>query len=144
MVTNKKRLTAAISLMMVLVMALTLTGCGGGGASSVVNTFFDSIDKQDVDKFLSCFEEDFADEIREYADDDTIKDELETLDEMLADEFGKNWRKELKVGKAEQVDKDDDVAYYEVEVTMDDEDTTFDVIKVNGKYYLDDSALGVF
>jgi len=142
MKTTKKRLTVAVSVMMVLVFAITMTGCGGGGASSVVNAFFDAIDKQDVKKFYNCFEEDVAEMLREFVDDDMMKDQLEMLDEILTDEYGKNWRSKIKVGKAEEVDKDGDVTYYEVKVTMEDEDDYIPVVKIKGKYYIDQDAMG--
>lgn len=141
--TNRKRLVAAVSVILVLVFAFTMTGCGGGNAGSVVNTFFDAIDKQDVKKFYSCFEKDMVDDLKDYFDDDDLKDMLEEMDEMLTDEYGKNWRKKVKVGKAEKVDKDDDITYYEVEVSIDGEDEEYiEVIKVKGKYYLDEDAFG--
>lgn len=140
---NKKRLAAAISIIMVVAFAFTMTGCGGGGgASGVVNAFFDSIDKHDVKKFLNCFEEDIYEDILSYIGEDYLKDTLEMMDEIFSDEFGKNWRKQVKVGKAEEIDKDGSITYYEVEVTLDGETEYIQVVKIKGKYYIDDGAMG--
>lgn len=144
MMKRSRKLSAAVSVILVIAFALAVTGCGGGGASAVVKTFFDAIDKQDVKAFLSCFQGDVVDMLTSFMDEDDIEEQLELLDELLADEFGKNWRKELKVGKAEEVDKDKDVTYYDVEFSIDDEEEYIQVIKVKGKYYLDDGAFDLF
>lgn len=144
MMKRSRKLSAAVSVILVIAFALAVTGCGGGGASAVVKTFFDAIDKQDVKAFLSCFQDDVVDMLTSFMDEDDIEEQLELLDELLADEFGKNWRKELKVGKAEEVDKDKDVTYYDVEFSIDDEEEYIQVIKVKGKYYLDDGAFDLF
>ncbi len=145
---NKRIITTTLSLFLVVLMALTMVSCGGDSGSSsgsgskgspkdVVNTFFDSIDKQDAKKFLGCFEKDVQKEILEYTDEDEIEDQLKDLDEMLEDEFGKSWRKKIKVTGSEKVDTDDDITYYEVTVEFDEDEETMTVLKIKNKYYID-------
>lgn len=145
---NRKRLTLIIATLLVAAMALTLVGCGGssGSPKALLESFFDSIDKQDVNKFLNCFEKDTREDLLDEVDKDEIKDLLEELDGTLADEFGDKWRKQIKIGKAEKGDTDDDITYYDVEITMKDEDgeeseDTIQVIKFKGKYYLDENSM---
>jgi len=136
--TNRKRLAAVFAVIMILAVAITMTGCGGGNASGVVNAFFDSIDKHDVDKFFSCFQDDAVKQMKAFVSEEM----LEMMDELLSDQFGDNWRKKVKVGKAEEVDKDDDATYYEVKVTLEGDDDYIPVVKVKGKFYLDQNAMG--
>lgn len=146
---NKRIITTALSLLLVVLMALTMVSCGGSGSSSssssgskgspkdVVNTFFDSIDKHDAKKFIGCFEKDVQKDILEYTDLDEIEEELADLDEMLEDEYGKSWRKKVKVTGSEKVDTDDDITYYEVTVEFEDEEEVMTVLKIKNKYYID-------
>lgn len=140
---NRKRIAAAISLILVVAFVLTMTACGGGGggAAGVVNDFFDAIEKHDVKKFLNCFEKEKREDIQDLYDDDKIEEQLEMLDEMYKAYGGKNWRKKIKVGKAEEVDKDGGITYYEVEVEFNGEEDYIDVVKVKGKYYIDDGFI---
>lgn len=146
-----RRRIAVISVILAIVLTFGLAGCGsdrGGGSSgsikSLINNFFDAIDKQDVDKFLNCLEKDAADELLDNVDEDELEDLLKAWDEEFNDEFGKNWRKKVEIGDAEEVDEDDDVVYYEVEVSLDGEDDTIPVIKVKRKYYLDSDYADAF
>jgi len=137
-----RRRIGVFSVVLAIILAFALAGCGSGGGSAgsikgLINNFFDAIDKQDVDKFLNCLEKDGADEILDYVDEDELEDLLKVWDEELTNEFGKNWRKKVKIGDAEEVDEDDGIVYYEVEVSLDDEDDIIPVIKVKRKYYLD-------
>ena len=136
--------TVVISVILVIVFAFALAGCGGSGRGGsggnikgVINNFFDAIDKHDVEKFIDCLEKEAADELLDYIDEDELEDLLKAWDEALTDEFSKNWRKQVEIGDAEEVDEDDDVVYYEVEVSLDGEDDTIPVVKVKRKYYLD-------
>ena len=143
MLKNKKRIAIIMAAILVIATALTITGCGlGGDPKSVISAFFDSVDKQDTKKFLNCFEKDTREMMLESMDEDLLKDTLEMLDEMLTDEYGKTWRKEVKIGKAEKGDTEDDITYYTVAVTMDGEEDDMTVIKVKGKYYIDESSMG--
>jgi len=103
---------------------MTACGGGGGGAAGVVNDFFDAIEKHDVKKFLNCFEKKKREDIQDLYDDDEIEEQLEMLDEMYKAYGGKNWRKKIKVGKAEEVDKDGGITYYEVELSLTAKKTT--------------------
>jgi hypothetical protein len=142
MASGMKSVSRIISVVMAMALSLAVAGCGSGGAGRVVNAFFDSIDKHDTEMFLNCFQEDVADEILSYSDEDELEDQLEMLDELLVDEYGKNWRKKIKVGKAEEVEKEDDIIHYDVEYTFDDEEDYIPVIKVKGRFYIDKSGLG--
>ncbi|NLW02209.1 MAG: hypothetical protein GX027_02955 [Clostridiaceae bacterium] len=140
---NRKRIAAAISLVLVVAFVMTMTACGGGGAggaTSVVNALFDSIDKHDAKKFLNCFEKEDREEILDYIDEDELEEELELIDEMFEEFIGRNWRKKVKVGKAEEIDKDKNVTYYEVEVDVDGDESYLEVKKVKGKFYISDDA----
>ncbi len=140
---KRKTIARILAALMIAVMALTLTGCGSS-ADGVVKTFFDSIDKQNVKQFKTCFDKDTVEEMEEDMDNDEIKEFLETMDDYLSDEYGKNWRKQTKIGKAEKEDDDE----YTVEVTIkyededdgDDVEMTFTIYKDGGKYYLDESS----
>jgi hypothetical protein len=144
---KRKTITRIVAALMIAVMALTLASCGSS-PDNVVKTFFDSIDKQNVKQFKTCFDKDSIEEMEDEMDNDEIKEYLEIIDDALSDEFGKNWRKQVKIGKPE---KDDDE--YEVDITIkyededdgDEHEMTFIVVKDGGKYYLDeDSIYGLF
>ena len=138
----KKITTSSLIILMIIALALAATGCGSSGAGDVINTFFESVDKHDAKKFISCFDEDIQEDIKAmYEDNDIIKELLENLDTMLSDEYGEKWRKEIKIGKAEKGDTEDGVTYYTVPVEMDGEEEEIQVMKIKGKYYLDDSAM---
>lgn len=78
----------------------------------------------------------------EYMDEEDLEYYLEMLDELLEEEYGKNWRKKVKVGKAEMVDKQGGITYYDVAVTMDDEDEEYvTVIKEKGKFYISEDFM---
>lgn len=142
----RKSMAALLSILLVVAMALTITGCGGstGSATNVVKQLFDSISNHDATKFLNCFEKDLRDQMLENLDKDEIKDQLESLDESLDDEYGSSWRKKVKIGKAEKDDEDDDITYYIVPVSFEDEDQEVTVMKVKGKYYIDESTFEDF
>ena len=71
---------------------------------------------------------------------DELEEELELIDEMFEEFIGRNWRKKVKVGKAEEIDKDKNVTYYEVEVDVDGDESYLEVKKVKGKFYISDDA----
>ena len=145
MLTNKKRMVVALAFILVIATAISVSGCGlGGDPKSVVSAFFDSIDKSDSKKFLNCFQKDSQDLILETLDEDLLKETLTTMDETLSDTYGKTWRKQVKIGKAEKTDTSDGITYYDVVCTMDGEESTITVIKVKGKYYIDESSMGGF
>lgn len=138
----KKRLfTSILSVLLLVVFALSATGCGGS-PKNVVNTFFDSIDKQDVKKFLSCFEKDTKEDILDNMDEDDLKDQLETIDESFEEEYDKKWRKKIKITGFEEEDKEDGITYYSVTAEFDDEEQDFPVMKVKGKYYINVEEMG--
>jgi len=135
---NRKRLTAVVAVVMAVALALSVTACGGGdgGATAVVKDYFDAIDKHDAKKFLNCYDKDDRENLLDYYDEDEIKDQLEVLDELFENFAGKNWRKEVKIGKAKKVDENKGIIYYEVEVELDGEEDYIEVKKVKGKYYI--------
>lgn len=143
MFTNKKRVLVAIAFILVIAIAIPVAGCGlGGSATSVVSAMFDSIDKPDAQKFLNCFQKDSQDLILGTMDKNTLKETLKTLDQTFNDTYGKTWRKKVKIGKAEKTDTSDGITYYDVTVTMDGQDETITILKVKGKYYIDESSMG--
>lgn len=153
---KRKTIYRIITVLMIAVMVLALTGCGEGASESsgsgssksspkdVVNALFDSVDKHDAKKFLGCFEKDFQEEILEYTDKEEIEEQLTDLDAMLEEEYGKNWRKQLKVTSSEKIGTEDGITYYEVTVETEDDEQTLTVIKVKNKYYIDPDTFDDF
>lgn len=152
---NKKILSTVLSLLLIVFMAFTLVACGGSESSSgsgsssgspktVVNAFFDSISKHDANQFLKCFEKDAQEMILENMDEDELEEELTALDEMLDEEYGKDWRKKVKVTGSEKVDSDDDITYYDVTVEFDGDEETMTVLKIKNKYYIDEETFEDF
>ncbi len=141
---SKRVFTTFLACLLVLSISLSLAGCGGSDPKGVVNAFFDSIDKHDAKKFLNCFEEDVQESFEDIYEEDDLKDMLESIDELLEDEYGKKWRKEVKVTDVEKGDKEDDITYYTVTVEMDDEEEEMEVMKIKGKYYISDDAMSGF
>lgn len=156
--TNRKWLAVVLAVILSLALVFTMSGCGqrdddddggkssdkssSGNAATVVKSFFDAIDNHDAKKFLKCFQDDVTDEFMEYMDEEDLEYYLEMLDELLEEEYGKNWRKKVKVGKAEMVDKQGGITYYDVAVTMDDEDEEYvTVIKEKGKFYISEDFM---
>lgn len=141
MVSGNKRVSIAVAIILAMAIAISVSGCGlGGDPASVVSTFFDAIDNQDVKKFLGCFEEDFANQFGSLASG-YLEEMIRETDESLTDEYGKNWRRLVRIGKAKKGDTIDDITYYSVEVEFDGDENTFGVKKVNGRFYLDEKNM---
>ncbi len=142
---KKRRSSMILAILMVIAVALTATGCGSGGAKDLVKDFFESIDKQDVKKFLKCFDKDTREDLEDYFEDqDELEVLLDNLDLELEDQQGEKWIKKLKIGDVEKEDTEDEVTYYTVEVEMDDEEVDFPVIKIKGKFYIGHEAMNLF
>lgn len=138
---RRRLMSMTLAVFLVIAVGVTAAGCGTNGAKTLAKNFFESIDKQDVNKFLKCFDKDTREEIEDYWDKDEIEVFLDNMDLQTEDEFGEQWIKKLKIGDVEKEDAEDGVTYYTVEIELDDEEISLPVMKVKGKFYVDEDAL---
>jgi uncharacterized membrane protein YvbJ len=140
---------AAVVFLAVLIFLLTKVFGGGTNSSAegVVKTFFKAVSTQDVKLLQKTLYFEDEDDREAFEDDDEIEDAEESLDyanEMFEEELGKNWVDELEIeeGKTKKIDGNT-VVIVEVTVEVDDDEETLEinVIKEDGKYYVDPISL---
>lgn len=141
---SKRVVSVVLAALLVFSLALSITGCGSNNPKGVVNTYFEAVDEHDAAKFLKCFEKDVVEDIEDELEEDEIEDLLKMMDEYYKQQYGSKWAKDYKVTDTEKGDTDDGVTEYTVTVEFEDDDEDIDVLRIKGKYYIDDNSLGSF
>lgn len=115
---------------------------GGNKFMKPMNNIIKALEKEDAEYYILAVPEDVVEETKKRDEnfDEELEDGFKVINEMLEDEYGKNFKVKAKLVEKEKLDKDDiedlEKEIYLDEIDVDDIDAAYEVeyeITVKGK-----------